>query len=202
MSTATLGWGSGQVGLTTAGSGGNRASDGAAPQIHPGHVSTAGVTVASNTRTSLAEAQSGSETRVETPDVRREALHRQRVFVPRSPLRSLPGRIAGLEKWEGHVTEVDDGVFSAELWPTDSATSGPVVAADFSNDLIAEGDRGLLVVGAIFYCTVRTVLGPGGRPSRTSSIRMRRTGIWSESALEDIRERARQRAARLAEHAR
>ena len=99
-----------------------------------------------------------------------------------------------MQKWEGHVVAIDEDVFTAELVPLYDSTELAVLA-DFGLDVIAEADRELLQVGATFYCTVRTVTGRGGQPSRTSNVRLRRLGVWHEDELGRILARAKQEAA-------
>ncbi|MCV7154351.1 hypothetical protein [Mycolicibacterium pyrenivorans] len=103
-------------------------------------------------------------------------------------------RVTGMEKWEGRVLEVDDEFFSAELVPLEG---GPVVIADFGVDSLAEGDD--VHPGDVVYVTVRTVRAAGG-PSRTSAIRLRRLGKWTEEEVADQKRRAREQFAELANY--
>ena len=99
----------------------------------------------------------------------------------RTPYRPAP--ISGLQKWTGRVLEVEGTEFSAELIPLDH--KGPSVVADFDNDQLDTNDDEPRV-GDVFYVTVRTVIGMGGLRSRTSSLRLRRLGKWSEEEVRDI----------------
>jgi len=128
-------------------------------------------------------------------DVSREAARELRTFRQPPVPRNVHQYVSGMQKWEGHVTSVDDDLFSAELWPLGG--EGPVVMADFERSLIADGDVELLAEGAVFYCTVRTIRGPGGQPFRTSAVRMRRLGVWTEEAVGLLMARAQERAAAL-----
>ena len=96
-------------------------------------------------------------------------------------------RIQGMEKWEGRILEVNDGIFSAELEPYDGTTQ--VVAADFSLDLLApETD---VRPGDLIYVTARTVVEkPGFPPTRTVNVRLRRTGNWTREQVEEVKDRA------------
>ena len=125
---------------------------------------------------------------------RREAV---RTFIDRleaqsSRERDVPSiRVAGMEKWEGRVLEVDDEYFTVELVPFGL---GAEVVADFSTDLLSEDDE--IQAGDVVYVTVRTVSGVGG-PTRTSAVRLRRLGIWTEENVADRSKRAKKRLAEL-----
>jgi hypothetical protein len=94
-----------------------------------------------------------------------------------------------MKKWQGRVTEVSDGVLTAEMTPLDH--EGPTLLADFSLDLLAPDDEDLRQ-GDIVYLTVRTI--PDGPYYRTevTTLRRARLGRWSQSELDNIRLRARQ----------
>lgn len=96
-------------------------------------------------------------------------------------------KVQGMEKWEGRILEVSDGIFSAELEPYDE--SGQIVSADFSLDLLApETD---VRAGDLIYVTARTVVDkPGFPPSRTVNVRLRRTGNWSREQVDAVWDRA------------
>ncbi|WP_270889981.1 hypothetical protein [Pedococcus sp. 5OH_020] len=107
----------------------------------------------------------------------------------------MPERVTGMQRWEGQVLGVEVDYFTAELVPLDH--EGPTVHADFDRSLVAESDRELLAPGAPFYCNVRTVIGDGGQPIRTSTLAMRRLGIWSQQVLDEALRAARERAQAL-----
>jgi hypothetical protein len=88
----------------------------------------------------------------------------------------LPFDIEGMQKWDGRVVEVDieTGTFTARLSSPDSTS----LLADFESRLL--GDDSPPVEGDVVYVTVRTIAGPNGYPTRTSGIRLRRLGNWSE----------------------
>ena len=126
---------------------------------------------------------------------RREAVRAivGRVKAERMNLPEVPTiRVAGMEKWEGRVLEVNDDYFTAELIPFDD---GAEVIADFSTELLSEDDD--IQPGDVVYVTVRTVAGIRG-PNRTSAVRMRRLGRWTEAEVAGQRKRARRRLAKLA----
>ncbi|SHM59147.1 hypothetical protein [Cryptosporangium aurantiacum] len=100
-------------------------------------------------------------------------------------------RVVGLAKWNGRVLEVGDQFFIAELTPIDDEE--PTVTAEFDLDLLDAADSDALSPGTLFYLTVRTV-SDRGRRERTSSIRVRRFGRWTEaeaSAVKNDAERLR-----------
>ncbi len=109
---------------------------------------------------------------------------------PRADLSDLP--ILGLEKWQARVVEVTDSVFTAEM----EDEHGPPLLVDFPLDLL--GPDRALVPGDAVYVTVRTVRDRFDYPARTTAVRLRRLGNWSEQELDRIRSSAQSRAARLA----
>ncbi|TDD62006.1 hypothetical protein E1263_05155 [Kribbella antibiotica] len=102
--------------------------------------------------------------------------------------------VTGMEKWEGRVISVEDGLFTAELTPLDD-TGGPVVHADFNMSKIAPET---VEAGDVVYVTVRTVRQRGGLTTTTSAIRLRRLGVWTSEELDGIRARAAKRAESVA----
>ena len=131
-------------------------------------------------------------------DSEAEAARRMRSFMPTAPVQHPAERITGLKKWEGHITAVDEETFTAELHPYSGSTEA-IVVAEFGRDVVGDSDADLLRVGATFYCTVRTIYGPGGHPSRTSMVRLRRLGTWTQEGLDRIRDEARRRSEALAQ---
>ncbi len=102
----------------------------------------------------------------------------------------VSARIAGMQKWEGRVLEVLEGVITAELSPLDH--EGGTLLADFDADLLTPDDE-VVQAGDIVYLTVRTVSERGAYKTKTSALRLRRIGKWSEEELTVARNRARQR---------
>ncbi len=118
-------------------------------------------------------------------------LERPRVAVPRldggRPV--LPsGRISGLQKWKGRVVHVGDDFFTAELLPFSG--DGLPLWADFDRQLL--GSDTDVSQGDVVYVTVRTVRNRIGYPSKTSSVRLRRLGKWSQEDVDRIRDVAQQ----------
>lgn len=104
-----------------------------------------------------------------------------------------PSRITGMEKWDGRILEVDEEFFSAELTPFEG---GEQVIADFPRDLLPDDD---INAGDVIYVTARTVAFRGG-PSRTSSVRLRRLGTWTESEIAENSRLAKEDEAELAKY--
>jgi hypothetical protein len=103
---------------------------------------------------------------------------------------SHPVKADGLQKWEGRVLQVSDDVFTAELEPLQQ--SGPTIVAEFEIGLIDVDNEETLSPGDVFYLTVRTVW-HRGFPTRTSALRLRRLGHWSEAELREVGSRAKRR---------
>lgn len=106
-------------------------------------------------------------------------------------LRPSRERVVGLKKWEGSILEVADGLITVELTPFDH--EGPELIADFDADLLGE-DADSVAPGDIVYLTTRTVQGARGYPYRTSSLKLRRPGRWSERELREVDAVAKERA--------
>ncbi|MFI5957742.1 hypothetical protein [Cryptosporangium sp. NPDC051539] len=75
------------------------------------------------------------------------------------------------------MIEVDVPYFTAELVPADGTS--PTVTAEFDLDQLSPSDAEQIAPGVLFYLTVRTV-SDGGRRQRTSSVRLRRLGKWTD----------------------
>lgn len=100
-------------------------------------------------------------------------------------------RVIGLKKWEGSILEVGDGLVTVELTPFDH--EGPELVADFDAYLLGE-DADSVAPGDVVYLTTRTVKGSHGHPYRTSSLKLRRPGRWSEQELQAIDAAAKEQA--------
>lgn len=85
-----------------------------------------------------------------------------------------------LQKWEGHVTEVDETTFRARLHPL--AGEGTDQEAEIYTEEVSPQDRALIQPGSIFYWSIGYLDRPSGR-IRASIIRFRRLPTWSESQL-------------------
>jgi hypothetical protein len=105
--------------------------------------------------------------------------------------------ILGMNKWEGRIIEIEDGLFSAELTPLDH--EGPTLVADFDLKLLAPDDT-LVRPGDVVYLTVRTVR-EFGYVTTTSGLRLRRVARWSESELNAAWRAGQQESRALQEYA-
>jgi hypothetical protein len=95
---------------------------------------------------------------------------------------TVPANITGLDKWEGKVLEVEEDIFTAELYPIDR--EGIAITADFELALLGS-DAASIVPGDVFYLSVRTVKEYGKRPTRTESLRLRRLGRITPEEVRD-----------------
>ncbi|MER6628522.1 hypothetical protein ABT301_09805 [Streptomyces sp. NPDC000987] len=102
--------------------------------------------------------------------------------------------MAGLEKWEGIILDIDDELMTAELTPLDR--TGTCLVADFQTQLLGE-DAKVAGPGDVFYLTVRTVRGESGYPTRTEQLRLRRLGVWTEEDVARLRQEAATRMERI-----
>jgi hypothetical protein len=114
------------------------------------------------------------------------------------PLGLTSPKIAGMEKWQGVITEVGEDEFTAELVPIDH--DGPTVVAEFDLAAVTPSEVDDFVVGASFYLAVRTVDNPGRGRSLTSVLRLRRLGVWTVKELDEVRWNATHAAARAAKY--
>lgn len=98
-----------------------------------------------------------------------------------------PFKVHGMEKWDGRILDIEDGIFTAELEPSEAGK--PRIVAEFSLVLLApETD---VQPGDMIYATARTVIDrPGFPPTQTVNVRLRRGGNWTADESAAIRERA------------
>ncbi|WP_203711186.1 hypothetical protein [Asanoa siamensis] len=95
--------------------------------------------------------------------------------------------VTGLKKWQGVITDIEDDVFTAELYPLDH--EGPELMADFELRLLAPDDHDAQP-GDVVYLTTR-IVSDGPRFGVTSLLRRRHTGVWTQRDLDGAFERAR-----------
>jgi hypothetical protein len=107
-----------------------------------------------------------------------------------SPQRN-PERVVGLLRWEGQILEISDDLLTVGLAPADH--DGPELVADFDASLLGP-DSNYATPGDIIYLTTRTVRNVNGYPYQTSSLKLRRPGVWSEQELREIRNIAKEQA--------
>jgi hypothetical protein len=87
-----------------------------------------------------------------------------------------------LQEWEGVVTEINDGNFSARL--VDLTHSNPDEESEFSKTEISDDDVDLVVPGALFRWSVGVLRMPGGAKRPTSQVVFRRLPQWTKRDLE------------------
>lgn len=111
--------------------------------------------------------------------------------LPVPPVRPAPYTFRLLQQWEGTVTEVADGEFSAELRDlTDPANYRE--EATFELDEVSPDDQLLLALGAVFRWSIGYKTSNAGQRERVSQIRFVRIPGWRKSAVEEIERRATQ----------
>jgi len=124
-----------------------------------------------------------------------DAISQARSQVGKHERPQLPSfRITGLERWEGRIIALDHEMFTAELVPAEP--DALTVYADFQRGLLEPEED--VTVGDIVYVTVRSVVGRTGLREMTSTVRLRRLGIWSDDELAAVQSRARAQAQELA----
>lgn len=97
-----------------------------------------------------------------------------------------PRRFEILQQWEGTITNVEQDAFWADLHDV-TTPSNPTEIVELPIDEIAISDRPLLRPGSVFYWSVGYETSPGGQIRRVSEIRLRRTPVWSQRALDHAR---------------
>ena len=114
-----------------------------------------------------------------------------RYVLPVPPVRPAPYTFRLLQQWEGTVTEVADGEFSAELRDlTDPANYRE--EATFDLDEVSPDDQSLLALGAVFRWSIGYKTSNAGQRERVSQLRFVRIPGWRKSAVEEIERRATQ----------
>jgi hypothetical protein len=104
------------------------------------------------------------------------------------PTRSGP-REEVLQEWEGQVQDVGERVFSARLVDLTQGNTEETEETDLPIDDLVEGDKVLLVRGAVF----RWIVGyrwEDGNKERFTRIVIRRLPIWTESEMKAADRRA------------
>lgn len=118
---------------------------------------------------------------------------------PEGPPKAADVVVSGMQKWEGRVVRVDGDYFTAEITPL--TESGPSVYADFLTEMLNLVEPETVEAGDVVYVTVRTVNhGKGFGVSRTSSVRLRRLGVWTAEEIEQIKGRAKRRYEEIADY--
>ncbi len=113
------------------------------------------------------------------------------------PLTSSTERFHLLQLWEGVVQEVREDSILVTL-VDQTHRDYPDEEAELVMAEIPEGDRALVVPGAVLYWSVGYKEGPGQPRERISRIRLRRLPAWNKTDLDRARVNA-QELARLLE---
>lgn len=114
-----------------------------------------------------------------------------RYVLPVPPARKALYTFRLLQQWEGIVTEIADGEFTAELRDlTDPANYRE--EATFELDEVSPDDQPLLALGAVFRWSIGYKTSNAGQRERVSQLRFVRILGWRKSAIEEIERRAAQ----------
>ena len=114
-----------------------------------------------------------------------------RYVLPVPPARKELYTFRLLQQWEGTVTEIADGEFTAELRDlTDPANYRE--EATFERDEVSPDDQPLLALGAVFRWSIGYKTSNAGQRERVSQLRFVRIPGWRKSAVEEIERRATQ----------
>ena len=106
-------------------------------------------------------------------------------------MRKVPYTFRLLQQWEGTVTEIAGGEFTAELRDLTDPNNYREEAT-FELDEVSPGDQRLLVLGAVFRWSIGYRTSAAGQRERVSQLRFVRIPGWRRSAVEEIRRRATQ----------
>lgn len=104
--------------------------------------------------------------------------------------------VDGLERWDGAILESDDSTFTAELRSPDGARERRFLAV-FPRELLGPDDEP--AAGDLVYVTVRKVSRRDGLVNTTTSVRLRRLGLWEADEIEKAQRMARSAAVELAD---
>lgn len=110
-------------------------------------------------------------------------------FLPVPPMRKAPYTFRLLQQWEGTVTEIADGDFTAELRDLTEPASHREEAT-FELEEVSPGDQSLLAPGAVFRWSIGYRTSASGQRERVSQLRFVRIPGWRKSAVEEIKRRA------------
>ena len=114
-----------------------------------------------------------------------------RRVLPVPPLREVPYTFRLLQQWEGTVTEVGEGEFTAELRDITEPANCREEAV-FDTDEISPDDQPLLELGAVFRWSIGYRTSAAGQRERVSQLRFVRIPGWRRSAIMDVECRATQ----------
>jgi hypothetical protein len=91
--------------------------------------------------------------------------------------------------WEGTVTEIRDGAFTARLADLTNARN-PDEQVLFETTEVSPDDLQLVRPGSSFYLVVGTEQTPGGMRRNVSMIQFRRLPAWTTSAAKEANDYA------------
>jgi hypothetical protein len=129
------------------------------------------------------------ETMGDLAHVRRFPTRLVRLVPPKAHLRVL-------QKWEGTVTEVGDGWFTASL--RDVTEPGrPNERIELPFEEVTPGDWPLVAAGAVFYWAIGYRDNLSGERERVSSIRFQRLPAWTRREVRDATRTAEELAREL-----
>lgn len=121
-------------------------------------------------------------------------------FVVKTPIIDLPEfhtlvprtrSFVPLQEWEGHVIEIGADHFTARLTDVTVDASQADEEADFPLDELADEDRKILKVGAVFRWNIGYERSGAGSKRRVSQIVLRRLPQWTQRDLKKADDRAR-----------
>lgn len=112
-------------------------------------------------------------------------------------MREAPYTFRLLQQWEGTVTVLAEGEFTAELRDlTDPANYRE--EATFDLDEVSPDDQELLALGAVFRWSIGYRTSAAGQRERVSQLRFVRIPGWRGSVIAEIKQRAAQLQERFA----
>jgi len=150
----------------------------------------------------LIPAEADLEDEYEIPSLDRSLLKDETISENSSPLKEKEDRSTyqhilksknkvnysiTLQKWKGHVTEIKESSFTAEL--QDLTNPGTKEIAKFDFDDISPDDKKLIGIGAVFYWSVG-YRNENGQTIKESIIRFQRLVDWNESDFNKAADRA------------
>ena len=134
-----------------------------------------------------AATQSVDQMTSDAPD--RYRTHSEPMIVPLRPKPIPARRIVVSQQFEGVVSSISDRLAWASLSDLTNVTN-PMEVVEIPLSQFSDTDVPLLGSGSVFYWTIGRERTSAGRVRQVSELWVRRTPIWTESQLEEIRRRA------------
>jgi hypothetical protein len=100
-----------------------------------------------------------------------------------SPIIEVPREVK-LQEWEGQVQEVRDSYYTARLVDLTTRDLEETELADLPVSDIIEGDRDLLVPGAVFRLLIAYRYGDGEK-ERFTRVTIRRLPMWTDAEIKE-----------------